>query len=216
MSERAAGAIVIDAGAAPDVCSATSSTASLADSLTGLTPAERADGPGVQLVHPRRRAAAGAAAAVRAGTPMTTVFNRLGPYEIVQPIGSGGMAQVFLALDTRSQRSRRAAARAARPRPRGAGDSRGRAMGRAAAAGVLRRLPARTARLRARRAAGLLLRRDGISRRREPVRRDRPRPADAGARRRRSPSSCAGSSRRRTASRSPSRAGRCARCCTAT
>jgi serine/threonine protein kinase len=34
---------------------------------------------------------------------VTTVFNRLGPYEIVQPIGSGGMAQVFLALDTRSQ-----------------------------------------------------------------------------------------------------------------
>ena len=34
---------------------------------------------------------------------MTTVFNRLGPYEIVEPIGSGGMAQVFLALDTRSQ-----------------------------------------------------------------------------------------------------------------
>ena len=34
---------------------------------------------------------------------MTTVFNRLGPYEIVQPIGSGGMAQVFLALDLRSQ-----------------------------------------------------------------------------------------------------------------
>jgi serine/threonine protein kinase len=33
---------------------------------------------------------------------MTTVFNRLGPYEIVQPIGSGGMAQVFLARDTRS------------------------------------------------------------------------------------------------------------------
>jgi len=34
---------------------------------------------------------------------LTTVFNRVGPYEIVQPIGSGGMAQVFLALDTRSQ-----------------------------------------------------------------------------------------------------------------
>jgi serine/threonine protein kinase len=33
---------------------------------------------------------------------MTTVFNRLGPYEIVEPIGSGGMAQVFLALDTRT------------------------------------------------------------------------------------------------------------------
>jgi serine/threonine protein kinase len=33
---------------------------------------------------------------------MTTVFNRLGPYEIVQPIGSGGMAQVFLATDTRT------------------------------------------------------------------------------------------------------------------
>jgi serine/threonine protein kinase len=34
---------------------------------------------------------------------LTTVFNRLGPYEIVQPIGSGGMAQVFLARDTRSE-----------------------------------------------------------------------------------------------------------------
>lgn len=33
---------------------------------------------------------------------MTTVFNRLGPYEIVQPLGSGGMAQVFLATDTRT------------------------------------------------------------------------------------------------------------------
>ena len=33
---------------------------------------------------------------------MTTVFNRLGPYDIVQPLGSGGMAQVFLATDTRS------------------------------------------------------------------------------------------------------------------
>ena len=30
------------------------------------------------------------------------VFNRLGPYEVMRPIGSGGMAQVFLALDTRS------------------------------------------------------------------------------------------------------------------
>jgi serine/threonine protein kinase len=34
---------------------------------------------------------------------MTMVFNRVGPYEILEPIGSGGMAQVFLALDTRSQ-----------------------------------------------------------------------------------------------------------------
>lgn len=33
---------------------------------------------------------------------MTTVFNRLGPYEIVHPLGSGGMAHVFLATDTRS------------------------------------------------------------------------------------------------------------------
>ena len=34
---------------------------------------------------------------------MTMVFNRVGPYEILEPIGSGGMAQVFLSLDTRSQ-----------------------------------------------------------------------------------------------------------------
>lgn len=33
---------------------------------------------------------------------MTTVFNRLGPYEILESVGSGGMAHVFLALDTRS------------------------------------------------------------------------------------------------------------------
>jgi hypothetical protein len=34
---------------------------------------------------------------------MTMVFNRVGPYEILEPIGSGGMAQVFLSLDTRTQ-----------------------------------------------------------------------------------------------------------------
>ena len=35
---------------------------------------------------------------------MTMVFNRLGPYEIVEPIGSGGMAHVYLATDTRTDR----------------------------------------------------------------------------------------------------------------
>jgi serine/threonine protein kinase len=35
---------------------------------------------------------------------MTTVFNRLGPYEITREIGRGGMAVVFLAIDTRSSR----------------------------------------------------------------------------------------------------------------
>lgn len=33
---------------------------------------------------------------------MTTVFHRLGAYEIIQQIGSGGMAVVFLATDTRT------------------------------------------------------------------------------------------------------------------
>jgi serine/threonine protein kinase len=33
---------------------------------------------------------------------MATVFNRIGPYEIVQEIGRGGMAAVFLARDTRT------------------------------------------------------------------------------------------------------------------
>lgn len=35
---------------------------------------------------------------------MTTVFHRLGPFEILGQIGSGGMAQVFLAEDTRLAR----------------------------------------------------------------------------------------------------------------
>ena len=36
---------------------------------------------------------------------MTTVFQRVGPYEIVQEIGRGGMAIVFLATDSRDGRS---------------------------------------------------------------------------------------------------------------
>jgi len=35
---------------------------------------------------------------------MTTVFQRLGPYEIVEEIGRGGMAAVFLATDSRTSR----------------------------------------------------------------------------------------------------------------
>ena len=35
---------------------------------------------------------------------MTTVFQRVGPYEIVQEIGRGGMAIVFLATDSRDSR----------------------------------------------------------------------------------------------------------------
>jgi len=36
---------------------------------------------------------------------MRTVFQRIGPYEILHEIGRGGMAQVFLANDTRTNRS---------------------------------------------------------------------------------------------------------------
>ena len=39
-----------------------------------------------------------------AGSMMATIFHRLGPYEIVQEIGRGGMAVVFLASDTRTGR----------------------------------------------------------------------------------------------------------------
>src|SRR3982751_5220238 len=36
---------------------------------------------------------------------MTTVFQRVGPYEIIREIGRGGMAAVFLADDTRQGRN---------------------------------------------------------------------------------------------------------------
>ena len=35
---------------------------------------------------------------------MTTVFHRVGAYEILHQVGSGGMAAVFLATDTRTNR----------------------------------------------------------------------------------------------------------------
>src|SRR5882672_6493289 len=35
---------------------------------------------------------------------MTTVFQRVGPFEILEEIGRGGMAAVFLATDTRTNR----------------------------------------------------------------------------------------------------------------
>ena len=35
---------------------------------------------------------------------MTTVFQRVGPYEILEEIGRGGMAAVFLATDNRTGR----------------------------------------------------------------------------------------------------------------
>jgi tRNA A-37 threonylcarbamoyl transferase component Bud32 len=38
-------------------------------------------------------------------TPMTTVFQRVGPFEVLEELGRGGMAAVFLARDSRSDRT---------------------------------------------------------------------------------------------------------------
>ena len=73
---------------------------------------------------------------------MTTVFQRVGPYEILHEIGRGGMAAVFLATDTATNRRVALKLGADERRPGGARDPRGGALGREAAGAVLPGQPA--------------------------------------------------------------------------
>ena len=95
-SGRAAGSMLIESGGRPEI---------RANTFVGVTPAAIVGLAG-------ERAAALATdnwfvpgpRPVKAGPAMTTVFHRVGPFEILGQIGSGGMAQVFLADDTRHGR----------------------------------------------------------------------------------------------------------------
>ena len=103
LSERAGAAIVVESDTEPTF---------FGNVFQGITanafrpPPRGAGANDPQLVgRQRRRADSLVERPGRAARPlMDTVFNSVGPYEIVGEIGRGGMATVFLATDTRSGR----------------------------------------------------------------------------------------------------------------
>ena len=137
---------------------------------------------------------------------MTTVFHRVGAYEILHQVGSGGMAAVFLATDTRTNR------RVALKLVSIEDDNDGRQiieaerLGNEAAGSILPGEPVRADGVRIRDAGQVLLHRDGVPGRPESLRRDQRRRRCRQSVRRMSRSSCASSSRRRSPSRSRSTA----------
>ena len=113
---------------------------------------------------PPRRAATPAAVARPSRSMMTTVFQRVGPYDILEEIGRGGMAAVFLATDTRTNRRVALKLVPTGTRSRGARNPRRRALGSEAARAILPRQRPCSGRVRARHRLGLLLHRDGVPR----------------------------------------------------
>ena len=102
VSERVSAPVVVEAGAAarlernvfagvePEVFRALGADAARCCGRTGFPAFTRPVRP--------------APAAATAGAMMPSVYNRIGPYDIKQEIGRGGMAVVFLATDTRTNR----------------------------------------------------------------------------------------------------------------
>ena len=93
-----------------------------------------------------RRAAASVHGPVAVEVTMTTVFHRVGAYEILHQVGSGGMAAVFLATDTRTNRQVALKLVSIEDDNDGRADHRGRAPGNEAAGSILPRQPVRARR----------------------------------------------------------------------
>ena len=102
-SERAPGTLLVEADARPELTANTFQGVTAGVDRHPRASRQRA-APAQQLVQSGRIRSSARRGVTRQRAAMTTLFQRVGPYEIVREIGRGGMATVFLAEDTRHAR----------------------------------------------------------------------------------------------------------------